>query len=138
MLVEKERLWYRVLKARYGKGGLSEGDRHASVWWKSICRVRDGVSEGVGRWFDENIRRVAGDGRDTLFWYDNWIGDILLWVKYPRLFDLAVDKECKDNGHDYWWWLLDDPAHGYSVKASYHYITTTCASSDRSRVDDIW
>jgi hypothetical protein len=24
------------------------------------------------------------------------------------------------------------------VKASYHYITTTGASSDRSRVDDIW
>jgi hypothetical protein len=60
-----------------------------------ICRVREGVGEGVGRWFDDNIRRVVGDGRNTLFLYDNWIGDILLRYKFPRLFDLTVDKECK-------------------------------------------
>jgi len=65
--VEKDGLLYHVLKARYGEvgGRLSEGDKHASVWWKSICRVREGVGEGVGRWFDDNIRRVVGDGQDT-------------------------------------------------------------------------
>ena len=33
MLMKKERLWYRVLKARHGEmgGRLSEGDKHASV-----------------------------------------------------------------------------------------------------------
>jgi hypothetical protein len=46
-------------------------------------------------WFDDNIRRVVGDGRDTLFWYDNWVGDIRLRLKYPQLFDLVVDKESK-------------------------------------------
>jgi len=60
-----------------------------------ICRVREGVGEGVGRWFDENVRMVVGDGRNTLFWYDTWIGDTPLWLKFPRLFELAVEKESK-------------------------------------------
>jgi len=54
--------------------------------------VSAGVGEGVGNWFEENIRRVVGDGRDTLFWYDKWVGDILLKLKFPRLFELAVVK----------------------------------------------
>ena len=123
---------------------------------------------------------MVGDGRDTLLWYDNWVGDIPLRIKYPRLFELAVDKESKvgdmgrlgwdgdgrvwvwrrclftweeesvrkcsilicnvvlqDNVQDYWRWMLDH-VHGYLVKAAYHYITYTSATSDRSRVDTIW
>ena len=48
---------------------------------------------GVGHWFDDNVRRVVGDGKGTLFWYDNWIGDIPLRLKFPKLFDLAMFKE---------------------------------------------
>jgi len=67
-----------------------EGGRDSSVWWKILCRIHEGVGEGVGNWFDDNIRRVIGHGRDTLFWYDKWIGDMLLRLKFPRLFDLAT------------------------------------------------
>ena len=49
---------------------------------------------GVGSWFEDNIRRVVGDEWNTLFWYDRWIGDILLRLKFPRLFDLAMEKDC--------------------------------------------
>ena len=57
MLVEKEGLWYRVLKARYDEEGgpLREGGSHCSTWWRSVCRVREGVGEGVGRWFDNTF-----------------------------------------------------------------------------------
>lgn len=65
------------------------------MWWKTICKVREGVGEGVGNWFEENIRMVVGDGRDAFFWYDTWAGDVPLRLKYPRLLDLAMDKECK-------------------------------------------
>jgi len=57
--------------------------------------VREGVGEGVGRWFDDNVRRKVGDGRNTLFWYDTWVGDTPLRLKFPRLFELAVEKESK-------------------------------------------
>jgi len=72
MLTDKEGLWYRVLKARYGEvgGRLQEGGRNSSAWWRMLSSVREGVGERVGRWFDDNTRRVLGDGRDTLFWYD--------------------------------------------------------------------
>ena len=85
-----------MLKARYGEvgGRIREGGRNSSTWWMMVCRFHEGIGEGVGNWFEENIRRVVGDGRDTLFWYDRWIGDLPLCLKFPRLFDLAVEKEC--------------------------------------------
>jgi hypothetical protein len=88
MLTDKDGLWYRVLKARYGEvgGRLQEGGNQSSLWWRMVCRVRDGVGEGVGHWFDDNVRRVVGDGRGTLFWYDNWIGGDFLTFKIPKTF----------------------------------------------------
>lgn len=61
-----------VLKARYEEvgGWIREGGRHDSVWWKTVCCVREGVGEGVGNWFEDNTRWVVGDGQSTLFWYD--------------------------------------------------------------------
>jgi len=96
MMSKKEGLWYRVLKTWYGEvgGRLQEGGRNTSSWWRMLSRVWEGVGEGVGRWFDDNTRRVIGDGRDTLFWYDTWVGEMPLRVRFPRLFDLVVVKEC--------------------------------------------
>ena len=59
-----------------------------------MSRIREGVGEGVGSWFDNNIRRVVGNGRGISFWHDIWVGEILLKLKFPRLFDLSVDKKC--------------------------------------------
>jgi len=95
MLVDREGLWYRVLKARYGEEGgrLKEGGRNCSAWWRSLSRIREGVGEGVGSWFENNIRRVIGDGKGTSFWYDIWVGEVMLKLKFPRLFALFVIKE---------------------------------------------
>ena len=73
---------------------MEEGGRYSSAWWWSICRIQEGLSEGLGRWFDDNIRRLIGDGRNTYFWHDNWVGNTPLRCKLPHLFDLAVSKEC--------------------------------------------
>lgn len=95
MLIDKDGLWYRVLKSRYWEEGarLKVGGNLSSSWWRSLCRIREGVGNGVGSWFEENIRRIVGDGRETLFWYDNWVGEVPLRFKFPRLFDLAVNKD---------------------------------------------
>lgn len=86
-----------MLKARYGEDGgrLREGGKYSSVWWRTVCNAREGVGEGVGNWFEENIRWVVGDGRDTFFWYDKWVGDTSLRINFPRLFELAVEKESR-------------------------------------------
>ncbi|KEH35521.1 hypothetical protein MTR_3g093740 [Medicago truncatula] len=75
-------------------GHIKEGDMRGSHWWRMVCRVRDGVGEGVGSWFEENLRWVVGNGRNMLCWFDCWVGDMPLRLKYPRLFDLTVWKEC--------------------------------------------
>jgi len=92
--VEKEGLWFRVLKARYGEewGRLKEGGSHCSTWWRSMCRIREGL--GVGRWLDNNSRRVVGAGNDTFFWHDIWVGEVPLKLKFPRLYELTLNKEC--------------------------------------------
>lgn len=48
----------------------------------------------VGRWFDNNIRRLVGDGRKTFFWNDNWLGGIPFNIRFSRLYDLSVNKDC--------------------------------------------
>ena len=37
---------------------------------------------------------MVGNRRNTLFWYDCWVGKMPLNLKFSRLFDLAVFKEC--------------------------------------------
>ena len=96
MLVDKEGLWYQVLKSRYGEEGgrLKEGGSHCSAWWRSLSRFPEGLGEGVGCWFDNNTRRVVGNGQSTFFWHDIWVWEIPLKLKFLHLFDLSVDKDC--------------------------------------------
>jgi len=51
------------------------------------------------------IRRVVGDGRNTLFWYDKWIGDILLRVEteFSLPFLLGEGKGVFGEGHGESW-----------------------------------
>jgi hypothetical protein len=43
-------------------GRILGGGRNASLWWKDVCEVREGVGWSVGRWFENNIRRKMGSG----------------------------------------------------------------------------
>ncbi|MCI45203.1 cysteine-rich receptor-like protein kinase, partial [Trifolium medium] len=79
-------MWYRVLAARYGQETwrLAVGGRCCSVWWREVSRIRDGAG-GAG-WFRESVERRVGDGVDTHFWTDPWLGGVPLSVQFRRLF----------------------------------------------------
>ena len=49
-LLDKEGLWYRVLKARYREvgGRLKEGGSDSSMWWRMVSGIRGGVGWGLG------------------------------------------------------------------------------------------
>ncbi|MCI63124.1 cysteine-rich receptor-like protein kinase, partial [Trifolium medium] len=67
------------------------GGRRGSSWWKEIARIRDGVSVvGETGWFEEGIVRRIGNGEETLFWTDSWLGGVPLSVRYRCLFDLSL------------------------------------------------
>ena len=45
-----------------------------------------------GGWFGARVSKVIGDGKNTFFWYDNWLGDVPLRRRFGRLFDLATTQ----------------------------------------------
>ncbi|KAK9047910.1 hypothetical protein SSX86_033128, partial [Deinandra increscens subsp. villosa] len=44
---------------------------------------------------DNFIQVVIGNGEDTRFWEDIWVGNESLAWKYPRLYALEINKSCK-------------------------------------------
>ncbi|GJZ06339.1 F-box protein PP2-A12-like protein [Tanacetum coccineum] len=48
--------------------------------------------KGKGFDFWSHVKKRIGNGADTRFWSDQWLGDSPLCVKYPRLFALEMDK----------------------------------------------
>ena len=113
------------------------------------------VGEGVGSWFEDNTRRIVSDGRDTLFWHNIWVGEIPLRIKFPRLYDLAVNKECsveemgrlgwEDGGREWGWrrrLLVGEESvrefSDYSVRGPYQFIATSDEPPDMTMFDDIW
>jgi len=94
LLVDREGFWYRVLVARYGDkaGWLEVGGRSASSWWREIAKIREGVGELDGGWVAERVSKVLGDGTNTYFWLDKWVGDVPLCRRFARLFDLSINK----------------------------------------------
>lgn len=45
-----------------------------------------------------------------MFWHDRWLGDIPLRLKFPRLFDLAVEKDCSVGNMEGSGWGIDGEA----------------------------
>ncbi|KAF1886402.1 hypothetical protein Lal_00045634 [Lupinus albus] len=77
---------------------------------KRIDLGKVGSSVEVTRgWFDDNIWKEIGDGLQTLFWHDIWVGNQSLKLVFPRLFRLASNNQSRvgDNGvwrDDVWKW----------------------------------
>nr|GEY12149.1 RNA-directed DNA polymerase, eukaryota [Tanacetum cinerariifolium] len=55
-----------------------------------------------------SIKRQVNNGASTKFWYDSWAGTSPFKSLFPRLFQLAVNKDClvrdnRDNGWSFDW-----------------------------------
>ncbi|GAU51692.1 hypothetical protein TSUD_415060 [Trifolium subterraneum] len=44
-------------------------------------------------WLEENLAKVVGNGRNTLFWRDPWVGGESLYKLFDRLYDISLDKD---------------------------------------------
>jgi hypothetical protein len=86
-LLNEEGLWQDILKKKYLKDKTlahvekKKGDSH---FWPGLMDVMNlFLARG---WF------IVGDGSQTRFWEDLWIGDELLMTKYTSLYNIARRK----------------------------------------------
>jgi hypothetical protein len=108
-------VWKEVLVSKYGEnvvGRLELGDNvkpwYSSLWWKDVCSI--GENLGIN-WFSQNVSKKVGNGAQTNFWVDRWIGEIPLKDRFPRLFSISRQKEATvaeiwDLGSDDFKWRL--------------------------------
>jgi len=98
LLQEGVPLWKEVLLAKYGGGiNMLEGGRevvpyYASRWWKDVVSLE---KVGEVNWFNRELIRMVGNGENTSFWSDVWVGEVALGVSFPRLYSISNQKEGK-------------------------------------------
>jgi hypothetical protein len=75
-------LWKEVIRGKYGDGALGKvvmGDDckpwYSSSWWRDICSI--GINQDQD-WFSQHVVKLMGNGEQTSFWEDKWIGDVPL------------------------------------------------------------
>nr|GEY17594.1 RNA-directed DNA polymerase, eukaryota [Tanacetum cinerariifolium] len=86
-------LWYRVINAIHGSNTQTLPVAFSSNWSSIVKEVS--VLKNKGMDFLSHCKIKIGNGRDTSFWKDLWIGDSLLCDTFPRLYALEIHKECK-------------------------------------------
>lgn len=97
MRVERESLWVRVLLARYGEreGVLRNVGSKGSVWWRDVCSMEDRSETGQAGWLAESFRKVVGSKQQTFFWKEMWVEGGKLCQRFPRLYNLSINKDAK-------------------------------------------
>nr|GEU54925.1 RNA-directed DNA polymerase, eukaryota [Tanacetum cinerariifolium] len=87
--VRKASWWFSWDNVAAGKevGGLGK----SSNWLDCIRSISHLKGRGVDLYL--YMKKKVGNGNDSLFWLENWLGEGNLKVKYPRLFALEENKE---------------------------------------------
>lgn len=98
---EEQALWFEVLNFRYGLGNSgflnnsnSRPVQSSSTCWRDLCSVEVGSQVPLG-WFKAGLFKKVGEGKDTRFWIDPWLGSVCLKNKFPRLFSISVNQDAK-------------------------------------------
>lgn len=84
MLVDKGGFWYTVLAARYGEVAGRLGARVVLIGGGRWLGLRTALVRMGKGWFTKSVSRKAGDGADTFFWYDRWLGYVPLCQRFSR------------------------------------------------------
>lgn len=89
MLQEKNSLWIKVLRSKYGEynGKVREGHfmKGSKGWsggtWGGVTKVR-----GQSHWFASKIKWLVGEGEEVGYWDQVWVGGRTLREIFPRIY----------------------------------------------------
>lgn len=103
ILCNPDCLWTRVLRSKYGGIDVGfdarKGGSGMSAWWLDLKEMFRGVNgDGLATEFEKMI----GNGDNTGFWDETWIGDVPLRIEFPRLYRLSTQKLTKVSNIGKW------------------------------------
>ncbi|GJV13953.1 hypothetical protein Tco_1359276 [Tanacetum coccineum] len=91
-LSREKSLWVRFIQAAHGSNTQVISTSYPSIW-SSIIKELNAL-KSLGFDFFSHCKIRVGNGRNTIFWKDLWIGDSCLSLAFPRLYALENNKDC--------------------------------------------
>ncbi|GLT28935.1 hypothetical protein SLA2020_038370 [Shorea laevis] len=93
---EENCLWKKVISDKYYGGGIVWDIKHTqtrivSTLWRNILNLGNEGRRGF-EIFKDGFCWKVGLGDKVKFWFEKWIGTEPLCVTYPRLFNLAFNR----------------------------------------------
>ncbi|GJR90742.1 RNA-directed DNA polymerase, eukaryota, reverse transcriptase zinc-binding domain protein [Tanacetum coccineum] len=94
-LTNEAGLWLNVVKVIHGDNGSlahSPPSRSGCSVWIGVLKAIDSLkSRGVD--LMEFCNKVIGNGNNSMFWQDTWLGQVCLKEKFHRLYNLELQKD---------------------------------------------
>ncbi|GKA91273.1 putative RNA-directed DNA polymerase [Tanacetum coccineum] len=142
-------LWKRVIKSTYGIcGGLGLSNTSCTLQpspWKCIIGLDKSLYKlNIG--LHNIIKRKTGDGSQTSFWNDIWIGYQCLKTLFPRHFSLESTRDGKvmdrcylDNGSSAVKWDCMNDSRCFTVSSMRKHIEsfTLCTDVEKIRWNNL-
>ena len=85
-LETEDGMWAKILLNKYVKGKCISGIKKKpgdSYFWGSLMQIKD--------IYYKNVKKKIGDGLNTRFWEDWWVGSKPLKEAYPSLYDINLN-----------------------------------------------
>ncbi|GKD87795.1 hypothetical protein Tco_1358949, partial [Tanacetum coccineum] len=92
-LTDGSSLWTRFIKAIFGNKGALDTHKlipRRSSWQDVILAIHSLQSKGIN--LMDFIQKKVGNGENTSFWDDSWLGDVALKVLYKSGVAVMVER----------------------------------------------
>lgn len=88
-------LWVKLIKSIHGDLVTRVEEGRVNAKYNGVlCNITKICNDlsSVGIDFKNSFKRKVGNGGETSFWLEKWVGDFALRDKFPRLFNIDNNK----------------------------------------------